>query len=231
QSRRLGQHEQDVVLEDHPQSHGLGCQQGRLARWELPGERIPRVQASPGLAGRTVHQDESLPDQPLHLAPARVRKQVHQVLVETRHWSGDRVRPRGHAGRGRRLRRKVLRTRSTTPMLIAESARLKIGQYGTWMKSMTDPRMPRSYAVEIAPTKIRANPEPILDVSLGEAVGGHHRGSHHQQESVAAQVFQVFATLTRQTLSPCPSIFRSLHEAPFGGVPGATASAKVSAAM
>ena len=70
EARRLVYHEQVVVLEDHPQSHGLGCQQGRLARWDLPGELIPRVQASPGLAGRTVHQDESLPNQPLHLAPA-----------------------------------------------------------------------------------------------------------------------------------------------------------------
>lgn len=92
-----------------------------------------------------VEANVPIDDQPMHLAAALSGEQPGQVLVESRGVGRDGVVFRfAQARRGRPLRQTVPISNTATPTVIAESATLKIGQCGTWMKSMTEPLTPRS---------------------------------------------------------------------------------------
>jgi len=94
---------------------------------------------------RVVEADMPVDDQSVDLASALSRKQPGQVLIEARGVGRDDVLGRLAQARRDRPLRQTVPTRSTaTPTVIAESATLKIGQCGTWMKSTTEPLTPRS---------------------------------------------------------------------------------------
>src|SRR6202011_1331205 len=115
-----------------------GDRSTRAAKWLEWGAATPRPRRA------IVEPDLPLRDQPLDLASALSFEQAGQVLVQSRGVDGDGVPIRlGQTGLERPLRQIVPSRSTATPMLIAESATLKIGQCGTWMKSMTEPLTPR----------------------------------------------------------------------------------------
>ena len=142
---RFVDHDQVVVLVKHTKIHRLGLEPRWRRRGQFPAEPIPRAEAAPRAGRPVVQADVSLRDQALDLAPALPLEQAGQILVESRGVDRDRVLfRRRHARRGRPLRQRVPTRSTATPTVIAESATLKIGQCGTWMKSITEPLTPRS---------------------------------------------------------------------------------------
>ena len=147
QPGRFVDDDQVVVLVKHAEVHGFGLEPAGRCRRQLPAKPISLAEAQPGPGRTIVDPDMPVGDQPLDPVSALSAEQAGQVLVESRGVDRDRmVFNLAHArrGRGRPPRQTVPRRRTATPTVIAESATLKIGQCGTWMKSITEPLTPRS---------------------------------------------------------------------------------------
>src|SRR2546423_812334 len=142
---RFVDHDQVVVLVEHTEVHCFGLQPAGNGGRQLPLQTIARPK--PGCRTRRpiVVADMPLRDQALDLTPAMPGEQAGQVLVEAGGVNRDGVRLRlGQTALERPLRQMVPSRSTATPTVIAESATLKIGQCGTWMKSITEPLTPRS---------------------------------------------------------------------------------------
>ena len=137
--------DQVVVLVEDREIHRFGLKPGWNRGRQLPVEAIAGSQPATGPRRPIVEADVPLRDQALDLASTLSGEQAGEVLVESGSVDRDRVRlRRGQTGLERPLRQIVPKRSTATPTLIAESATLKIGQCGTWMKSMTEPLTPRS---------------------------------------------------------------------------------------
>src|SRR5256884_3105517 len=137
--------DQIVVLVEHAKIHRLGPESGWRRCGQFPAEPVARAEPAPCAGRPVVEADVSLRDQSLDLAAALPREQARQILIESRRVDRDGVLfRRRQARRGRPLRQSVPTRSTATPTVIAESATLKIGQCGTWMKSTTEPLTPRS---------------------------------------------------------------------------------------
>jgi len=109
------------------------------------GWRRAGPEPAPSTCRPIVVADVPFRDQALNLAPALPGEHAGKVLVESRRVNRNGVRLRlGQTGLERPLRQIVPNRSTATPTVIAESATLKIGQCGTWMKSITEPLTPRS---------------------------------------------------------------------------------------
>src|SRR6202022_1563080 len=146
--------DQVVVLVEHTKVHRFGLQLRRNGFRDFPAEAIARPQTASRPRRSVIEADVPLRDQPLDLAAALPRDQPGQVLVESKGVDRDSVLLRlGQARRERPLRQSVPTRSTATPTVIAESATLKIGQCGTWMKSMTEPLTPRSWGLGRGPRR------------------------------------------------------------------------------
>src|SRR5205085_2064415 len=145
QTRRFVDDDQVVILVKHAEVHRLGLEAGRYRRRQLPAEPVTPAKADPRAGRSIVDANMALRDQSLDAAPALSNQQAGQVLIESRSVDRDRVvLGLAQARRDRPPRQSVPRRSTATPTVIAESATLKIGQCGTWMKSITEPLTPRS---------------------------------------------------------------------------------------
>ena len=137
--------DQVVVLVKDPQIHRLGLEPAGRRRRQLPAEMIASPEPASRPGGAVIEADVPLRDQPLDVAAAFTGEQAGQVLVESRGIGNDGVLRRlAQARRVRPPRQTVPSSRTATPTVIDESATLKMGQCGTWTKSMTEPLTPRS---------------------------------------------------------------------------------------
>ena len=145
EARRLIDDDQVVILVKHTEVHRFGLEPARLCRRHHPAEPITLAQPDARSGRSIVDPNMAVRDQPLDAVSAVSNQQAGQVLVESRGIDRDGVvLSLGQARRGRPPRHKVPSRSTATPTVIAESATLKIGQCGTWMKSITEPLTPRS---------------------------------------------------------------------------------------
>jgi len=107
--------------------------------------RSPGRNRVPARAGPSFSVTWPLLDQPVHLGAAQLGDLLGKILVEARRRYRDDVNLGiAQARRAWAPRQSPPSTRIVTPTLIEESATLKIGQCGTWIKSTTEPLIRRS---------------------------------------------------------------------------------------
>ena len=143
--RRLVDDDQVLVLVEHVKIHWFGFEPGRRRGRHFPAEAIAGAKPARRARRSIVEANVAVDDEPVHLAAAMSGEQPGQVLIQSRGVDRDRVLGcLAQARRGRPLRQTVPIRSTATPTVIDESATLKIGQWGTWIKSMTEPWTPRS---------------------------------------------------------------------------------------
>ena len=145
EARRLVDHDQVLVFEDDHKVHRLALEPAWHHGRQLPAQPVTRTYPAAGAARAVVMPDVALIDQPLDAAPAELRQEPDQVLVEPGMVAlDDQFGRRRQARRVWRFAKTVPISSTATPTVTAESATLKTGQRGTWMKSMTEPLSARS---------------------------------------------------------------------------------------
>ena len=110
----------------------------------LPGPEVLVAEAHEKFAPDGTLRDEATREHVRELA-AELRQEPDQVLVEPGMVAlDDQFGRRRQARRVWRFAKTVPISSTATPTVTAESATLKTGQRGTWMKSMTEPLSARS---------------------------------------------------------------------------------------
>ncbi len=138
-------HRKVLVLVYNPQLHRLTLQGTGSRCGNFPGNLVAATQTASGTGSLAVDAYLAIGDQALDSAATQIVEKVGQVDVEARRIGGNGVAPAwAHTIRVRQDRTRLPTRRTATPTEMAESATLKIGQCGTWMKSITEPCTPRS---------------------------------------------------------------------------------------
>src|SRR5690606_29560876 len=96
--------------------------------------------------------------EPLDVRPRKVeRTRQHRVQPA----AFERPQFAGCSGSGSSVKNTIAHISNTTPIVIAESATLNAGKFGTFTKSTTRPAETRSRKLPIAPPNIVNNPSRI----------------------------------------------------------------------
>ena len=144
QAGRLVDDEKVLIFEHNLQVH---CFPNELAwhnRWQLPPKPVSLAKPASGPGRPIVVPYVTVRDQALNSTAAQLRQATYQVLIEPRAVLMNDVARGSQVRRGFRFARTVPITRTATPTVTAESATLKTGHRGTWMKSITEPLTARS---------------------------------------------------------------------------------------